>query len=640
MALLQRIASSHPPAALHTIQVAACSSIAHGQASLKRPGLLVSRAAGSAVARRLCVTSRKAFLGSSLAQRQDILPQKEHCQTCRAMAWQTGATKEAGTKKTLETLQFDNSFVRELPADPIKENTLRQPTPSSKPVLLGESPEAAALLDLDESEFSRPEFAKIFAGNELLPGMDPYAACYGGHQFGTWARQLGDGRAINLGEVINSRGERWDLQLKGAGRTPYSRMADGRAVVRSSVREFLASEAMAALGIPTTRALCLVGTGDSVMRDQFYDGNARMEPSAIVCRMAPSWVRFGSFEIHLSREDNATLKKLLDYTIEKHFSSAAKKKGADRYQDFFRTVVDSTAYMIAQWQAVGFTHGVMNTDNMSILGLTIDYGPFGFMDDFDYDFVPNASDYTKRYCFGNQATIALWNLTRLGTCLTPFCEVKELQEIVGSFEGKFRAAFAERMRHKLGFRSFKPNEDMEDSYLMSKLYELMALDRTDFTNFFRSLSSVPVESVADADKLLAVVTSHASGLAKRPSAKSSAGTSTVEDVQAAWKEWTIRYVNKVLKEGIANKLTLGLLGGDQERRAAMNRANPKFVLRNHLAQTAIEAIEQRGDTKPLKDLLDLLRSPFDEHPEADPIYTSPPPTWAMAIGVRCLSCSS
>ena len=270
-------------------------------------------------------------------------------------------------------------------------------TKVAAPKTIAYSREVAALLDLDRAECESELFAQVFGGNQLLEGMDPYAMCYGGHQFGNWAGQLGDGRAINLGEVLNRKGEHWTLQLKGAGPTPYSRTADGLAVLRSSIREFLCSEAMFHLGVPTTRALSLVSTGEQVMRDMFYDGNPKFEPGAIVCRVAPSFVRFGNFQIFAARGDIENLKRLVDFTIVNDFPHLGAPS-PEVYASWFEEVCVRTCEMIVHWMRVGFVHGVMNTDNMSILGLTIDYGPYGWLEDYDPGWTPNTTDASgKRY---------------------------------------------------------------------------------------------------------------------------------------------------------------------------------------------------------------------------------------------------
>src|SRR5436190_10000166 len=312
----------------------------------------------------------------------------------------------------MQTLRFDNRFVRELPADPEAGPRLRQvhgalyslvePTPVAAPRLIAYSREVADMLGIDETTINSPAFAEVFGGNALLDGMQPYAANYGGHQFGQWAGQLGDGRAITLGEAINAAGERWELQLKGAGPTPYSRTADGRAVLRSSLREFLCSEAMNHLGVPTTRALCLVATGEDVVRDMFYDGHPQAEPGAVVCRVAPSFLRFGNFEICAARGDQALLQTLADFTITTHFPQLGAPS-RDTYLRWFDEVCRRTARMLVHWMRVGFVHGVMNTDNMSVLGLTIDYGPYGWLEGYDPNWTPNTTDAGgRRYRYGHQ----------------------------------------------------------------------------------------------------------------------------------------------------------------------------------------------------------------------------------------------
>ncbi len=329
------------------------------------------------------------------------------------------AVAQRTTLRDLSELEFENSFVRDLPADPVPDNVPRQvpaasytrvdPTPVAAPRLLGWSDALGEYLGL-----GKPAGAEVLAGNRVLPGMQPYAARYGGHQFGTWAGQLGDGRAITLAELIATDGTRQELQLKGAGRTPYSRTADGRAVLRSSLREFVCSEAMHFLGVPTTRALSLAGTGEQVIRDMFYDGHPAPEPGAVVCRVAPSFVRFGNFQIHAANHETEILRRLADYVMRMHYP------GFDTYEKFFQELCRRTALLIADWMRLGFVHGVMNTDNMSILGLTIDYGPYGWLEGYDPQWTPNTTDaHTRRYSYGNQPSIAQWNLARLAEALLP-----------------------------------------------------------------------------------------------------------------------------------------------------------------------------------------------------------------------------
>ncbi len=372
----------------------------------------------------------------------------------------------------MQNLRFDNAFIRELPGDPEAGLRRRQvqgalyshvdPTSVAAPRLIAYSREVASLLGIDAGFIASPEFAQIFGGNTLLKGMQPYAANYGGHQFGNWAGQLGDGRAITLGETINAAGERWELQLKGAGPTPYSRSADGRAVLRSSVREFLCSEAMHHLGVPTTRALSLVATGESVMRDMFYDGHPQPEPGAIVCRVASSFIRFGNFELPAARGDITLLNRLVDFTIQRDFPELVAGNSERRRAEWFAQVCERTARMVAHWMRVGFVHGVMNTDNMSILGLTIDYGPYGWIDDFDPDWTPNTTDAQgRRYRFGHQAQIAHWNLACLAGALAPvFTSEDPLHAGLQTYVDTFTAADRGNIAAKLGLAACL-DEDVE-----------------------------------------------------------------------------------------------------------------------------------------------------------------------------------
>src|SRR3954465_8446298 len=400
----------------------------------------------------------------------------------------------------MQSLHFDNRFVRELPADPETGPRRRQvhralysrvdPTPVAQPSLIAYSPEVAALLGIDEREIESQKFAEVFAGNVLIEGMEPYAANYGGHQFGQWAGQLGDGRAISLGEVLTPAGQRWELQLKGAGQTPYSRTADGRAVLRSSIREFLCSEAMHHLGVPTTRALSLVATGEPVLRDMFYDGHPRDEPGAIVCRVAPSFIRFGNFELPAARGDIQLLEQLIDSTIERNFpeiKARQESKSAMR-AEWFADVCRRTALMIVHWMRVGFVHGVMNTDNMSILGLTIDYGPYGWIDDYDPEWTPNTTDAGgRRYRFGAQEEIAYWNLARLAEALAPvFGSIDPLQAGLERYLEELSNSTMANVAAKLGFTRFQE----DDLPLIRDLHQLLHEAEVDMTIFFRRLADV------------------------------------------------------------------------------------------------------------------------------------------------------
>jgi protein adenylyltransferase len=519
----------------------------------------------------------------------------------------------------MKSLVFDNRFVRELPGDPDPSPQVRQvhgacysrvmPTPVGTPHLIAWSPEVARLVGLDEADVRSPEFADIFAGNALMPGMEPYAACYGGHQFGNWAGQLGDGRAITLGETVNARGERWELQLKGAGPTPYSRRADGRAVLRSSIREFLCSEAMHHLGVPTTRALCLVGTGEEVVRDMFYDGRPRAEPGAVVCRVAPSFIRFGNFEIFTSRGDEALLTKLVDFTIARDFPELAGPSETRR-ADWFRTVCERTAVMLAHWMRVGFVHGVMNTDNMSILGLTIDYGPYGWIDNFDPGWTPNTTDAGgRRYRFGNQPHIAHWNLLQLANALYPaFGAAEALHDGLNRYAEVFDEERTRTLVAKLGFTALRDG----DVALVETLHDLMTRFEVDMTILFRALASIDVD---------------APSLDPLRGAFYSEEKAALGEVEFA--AWLAAYAARARADGQAADV----------RRARMDAVNPRYVLRNYLAQEAIDAAEQ-GDHALIGELLDVMRRPYDQQPGRER-FAAKRPDWARnRAGCSMLSCSS
>jgi uncharacterized protein YdiU (UPF0061 family) len=516
-------------------------------------------------------------------------------------------------------LKFDNRFLAELPGDPEQGPRRRQvhgacwsrvqPTPVQQPQLLAHSPEVAALLGIPEAEIATPEFAEVFGGNRLIAGMDPYAACYGGHQFGGWAGQLGDGRAIILGETVNAQGQRWELQLKGAGPTPYARRADGRAVLRSSIREFLCSEAMHHLGVPTTRALSLVATGEPVLRDMFYDGNPQYEPGAVVCRVAPSFIRFGNFEIFTSRNDTALLERLVDFTIARDFPELEGSTEEKRAR-WFVEVCERTARMIAHWMRVGFVHGVMNTDNMSILGLTIDYGPYGWIDNYDPDWTPNTTDAEgRRYRFGHQAHIAHWNLSRLADALLPaFPTADPLHHGIDRYIEVFGETHGAMIAAKFGL----PHLSREDGELVAEAFDLMQRSEVDMTLFFRQLAELDADAPSLAPLEVAFYSEELRGR-----------------YAPAWQDWLARYAGRLRQDGEPAEV----------RRARMHAANPRFVLRNYLAQEAIDLATQ-GDLSRVHELLDLVRRPYDEQPGRER-FAAKRPDWArVKAGCSMLSCSS
>lgn len=542
------------------------------------------------------------------------------------------------TLTALESLRFDNRYTRELPGDPEASNFRRQvrgacysrvtPTRVTAPQLIAYSREVCELLDLQIDPFADETFAEVFVGNRVLSGMDPHAMCYGGHQFGSWAGQLGDGRAINLGEVVNHRGERWVLQLKGAGLTPYSRTADGLAVLRSSVREFLCSEAMHHLGVPTTRALSLVLTGESVLRDMFYDGNPRREPGAVVCRVAPSFLRFGNYEIFASRNDLETLRTLADYTIRTDFphlvpgddASRGDETWSEAYLRWFDEVCRRTAEMIVHWMRVGFVHGVMNTDNMSILGLTIDYGPYGWLEDYDPDWTPNTTDaHGRRYRFGNQPQVALWNLLQLANALVPLIgRPQPLEESLRGYTEHFENGWRQMMAGKLGLDSWRE----DDESLVSELFEWMSTAETDMTIFFRGLSAAAPDDADAAEPEASEIPEVLRESFYRPEQLSG-------EVRAAIGRWIARYRERTRQSSFS----------PQQRVEVMQATNPKYVLRNYLAQLAIDQAEN-GDASLITELLDVLRRPYDEQPDKER-FAAKRPDWARTrAGCSMLSCSS
>jgi uncharacterized protein YdiU (UPF0061 family) len=514
-------------------------------------------------------------------------------------------------------LHFDNAFRRELPGDAELANYTRQvggalwssvqPTPVQAPRLLAASTAVAAELGLSAAQLRSGEFAEVFSGNALLVGMQPIATNYGGHQFGHWAGQLGDGRAISLGEVIAADRRRHELQLKGAGPTPYSRRADGRAVLRSSLREFVCSEAMHALGIPTTRALSLIATGEAVVRDILYAGDPKPEPGAIVCRVAPSFLRFGHFELPASRGEHALLRQLWNFMCVRDFPEFADAPQRDA--EVFRAICERTARTIAHWMRVGFVHGVMNTDNLSVLGLTIDYGPYGWLEDFDPEWTPNTTDAEgRRYAFGRQPQIGHWNLSCLaGAVSALFADQEILREGLRAYAETFNRTHAGFSAAKLGLLDAREG----DLGLSQRLYGLMHAAELDFTLTFRRLMDLDPDR-PEIETL-------------REASYSEPG---FEAQRAALSTWLTDYAQR-----------LGSEAAPAARRERMAAMNPLYVPRNWLAQQAIDAAAQ-GDLAPLHRLQAVLERPHEEQPGAE-AYAQKRPDWARhRAGCSMLSCSS
>jgi serine/tyrosine/threonine adenylyltransferase len=440
--------------------------------------------------------------------------------------------------------------------------------------LIHVNPKAAALIGLDPVFFRDPLFTEIFSGRAPFPGGEPLAMVYSGHQFGQWAGQLGDGRALLIAQLRNNQGELWDVQLKGSGLTPYSRFGDGRAVMRSTIREYLGSEAVAGLNIPSSRALCIIATGETVRREE-------PEPGAILTRLARSHIRFGHFEHFHHGGRQAQVRLLADHVIDEYFPEFAGD-----HAGWFGEVVKRTAELMAEWQAAGFAHGVMNTDNMSILGLTLDYGPYGFMDAYDPGFICNHSDETGRYAFSNQPGIGFWNLRALGVALSSLIESDVLVEKLETYEAHFIARYRARMRAKLGLVRAEEGDDQ----LIGNLLALMIKARADYTLTFRGL--------AEPDEHWLYL---------------------FDSVRDQALEWLTGY--RARRDG---------------EPGAMNRVNPKYVLRNWVAEIAIRAVEDQGDTRPLDRVLTLVQNPYDEHPGDEALSLAPAPEFC-GISVSCSS---
>ncbi|MDC0535188.1 YdiU family protein [Francisellaceae bacterium] len=522
------------------------------------------------------------------------------------------------------TLGINKSkFIQVLPEDKIKENFTREvnntcfsavnPLRFPNPKLVVYSSDVSSLLGIDKIQCKSKEFLNIFSGN-TTENITAYATCYGGHQFGNWAGQLGDGRAINIGE-ISHKNKSWEIQLKGAGPTPYSRHADGFAVLRSSVREFLCSEAMHYLGIPSTRALSLMLSGEFVKRDMFYDGHPQMEQGAIVCRVAESFLRFGHFQIHTARNEKDILKKLLDFTIKQYFSYLGEPT-KKTYLKWFENVCIKTIDLVVNWMRVGFVHGVLNTDNMSILGLTIDYGPYGWLEGYDPLWTPNTTDADgKRYCYGRQPEIIMWNLAKLAQAIYPLINDSERLELILDEQTNYlNKSLQEMYLSKLGLTTW--NTDSER--LVRNLLQILQSHETDFTIFFRNISKISELPHSNDDALFNIVKDSFYDIDKM-------SKYTKRDILS----WLNEYDQIIRNDDEA----------DQSRSLNMNKTNPKYILRNYMVQQAIDDAE-KNDYTIIYELMDLMKKPYDEQPKYDK-YFAKRPEWARnRAGCSMLSCSS
>lgn len=516
--------------------------------------------------------------------------------------------------QSLKDYPYKNDFTAAFPGDESGDLSPRQtpgalyskalPTPVPKPELLAWTDTLAEELEI---AYPEDEDIKILAGNKVTDSMHPYAACYAGHQFGNWAGQLGDGRAITLGEWEHN-GKPYELQLKGAGPTAYSRNADGRAVLRSSVREYLISEGMYHLGIPTTRALSLVSTGDKILRDMFYDGNAAYELGAVVMRVSESFLRFGNFEILAARKETENLQNLVNWTIERFYPHIT---GTQKTIPWFREVVEQTAQLMVEWHRVGFVHGVMNTDNMSILGQTIDYGPFSFIDDYDPGFTPNTTDLPgRRYAFGNQPSIGLWNLSRLATALNAlFDDSAELQEALNTYEDIFWNKYYQMMGNKLGLDQVKEG----DKTLISEFEEILAKIKPDMTIFYQLLMDIP-ENLSEEEQLMEHF-----------------GECFYTEPEAEMKTVLLELLKTYLERRKTNKISAA------DSKDLMRKTNPRFILRNYLLHQAIEELEQ-GKNDLFEKLRTALKDPYSDKFDE---FLKKRPDWATKkAGCSMLSCSS
>ncbi|XP_034336924.2 protein adenylyltransferase SelO, mitochondrial [Magallana gigas] len=581
---------------------------------------------------------------------------------------------------SLESLNFDNLVLRSLPIDSEEENYIRQvsgacfskvkPTPVSNPQLVAASLPALSLIDIDPKQVERADFAEFFSGNKLLPGSETTAHCYCGHQFGYFSGQLGDGAAMYLGEIVNKSGTRWEIQLKGSGLTPFSRSADGRKVLRSTIREFLCSEAIHHLGIPTTRAGSCVTSDSRVVRDIFYDGHPIQERCSIVLRIAPTFLRFGSFEIFKATDSetgrtgpsvgrNDILKQMLDYTVQTFYPEIWQAHSADKetaYVEFFKELTRRTARLVADWQSVGWCHGVLNTDNMSIVGVTIDYGPFGFMDKYDPDFICNASDDGGRYTYIKQPQICKWNIKKFAEAIQGVVPLAKTVPETKIFDEEYSDYYTKKMRKKFGLIN---TIEEQDGDLVGSFLDTLHKTGADFTNCFRCLSRLPLPGSPDFEERLQEVTEYLLSqcstveelkkeyrprmnprqfqmimmlMESNPQLAPALGrgfaafsqeierlekSKELENVtdedkkkenQAMWTAWLNTYVERLKKE--ADKVT-DLTAANQRRKEVMNMTNPRFILRNYIAQNAIDAAE-KGDFSEVRRVLEILQTPYSE----------------------------
>lgn len=506
-------------------------------------------------------------------------------------------TEISAKKGFLAELNFTNRYYQ------LPENFYQYqlPTEIKQPYLIHINPKMAEELDFDATAIDPQLFAEFSSGNLLLEESEPTASIYAGHQFGYFVPELGDGRAILLGEIQNKNNQHWELQLKGAGQTPFSRNADGRAVLRSTIREYLCSEAMAGLGIPTTRSLSIVGSAEEVYRET-------LEYGAVMLRMSPSFIRFGSFELFASRGQDEQIKQLADFVIKTFFTEINNETDDNPYQQFFQQVIIKTAQLIAKWQAVGFAHGVMNTDNMSILGLTIDYGPFGFLDAYDSQFICNHSDHQGRYRFDNQPNIGFWNLNCLARALQSLLSVEEAKQALSLYESTYDSHYLYLMQQKLGLFDIKEQQyeslqlqnkglQPKDESLIDSLLQLMESNQVDYTLFFRQLSNEDHSNCAE-------MFSDKNGFA----------------------QWLQNYEDALTTQSLC----------PADRKIKMDNINPKYILRNYIAQIIIEKVEHEKDFSFLDQWLKVLQSPYDEHPQMESFAGYPPP-WAAEISVSCSS---